>query len=293
MSIGGIQISAEAIGAILLGFGGVLTAIGIWLRAKAKVVESNAKKLAGDAKKLEAEAQKTLNESQAELGERQAITDTLKQYSALLSQQIVINQQQKERADQQEETYQKRLQEKERRDEQNYRVLQQLQDRHHDELNGVLKRRFDHIDTTLAQLPGKLQEDNKAWVSTLLAELVAQFAERFAELTLSQEWYPFPDASDPEWREDYIKPLLTKVRVYRRPVLSDTSLTDVQLTMEGENVEIIQGRKKGWLVVRLVRDKKSMYGWLPEHEVLTGLNAIKRATGEAAAVVLTPAPASP
>lgn len=275
---GDIQISAEAIGGILFAIGAILTAYGYWLRARAKKIEA-------EAEQVKATAIERVNNSTAERNERQAIVDTLKQYSDLLRQQITINQQHKERADQMEATYQKRLADKEARDEANYHTLQQLQDRHHAETHGVLKRRFDTLDETLAALPAKLQEDNKAWVGTLVGELVAQLADRFAELTLSQEWYPFPDATDPEWREEFVKPLVGKVRVYRRPVLSDTSLMDVTLMAEGENIEVIQGRKKGWLVVRLLREKRAYYGWLPEHEVLTGLTAVRK-TSEMAAVTV-------
>lgn len=296
MTIGGIQISGEALGAILFAIGGLLTAAGLWVRANAKTVEAK-------AQVIQAQAQVTLRTAEAELAERLSITDTLKQYSSLLNAQIVINQQLKERADQQEETYQKRLQEKETRDESNYRVLSLTQDRIGQEIQGVLKKRFDTIDTTLSQLPTKVQEQNQSLVTnvfseiatTVFSELATQLADRFAEITMAQEWYPFPDSADPEWRDEYVKPLVNKVRLYRRPVLSDVSLTDVQISQQGESMEVIQGRKKGWLAVRLLRDDKTpaQYGWLPEHEVTTGVTAIKLATNEQKAVTLNPVTVSP
>ncbi len=291
MADGGIQINAEVLNGVFLAVLGLVAAYAVWVRAKAKTIEARAKTIEAEAANLNAQATKTLNDSVAELNERNTITDTLKQFSSLLNAQIVINQQLKERADQQEELYQKRLAEKEKRDEDNYRVLQQLQDRNHAEIHGVLKTRFDAVDATLASLPARLQEDNKTWVSTLVGELVAQMAEKFAEFTLSQEWYPFPDTNDREWREEFVKPLVGKVKIYRRPVMSDTSLTDVLLMAEGENMDIIQGRKKGWLVVRLLREKRAYYGWLPEHQVLTGLAAVRK-TSEIAAVQTQPVPAT-
>lgn len=295
MDIAGIHVSDEAVAAILFGIGGLLTAFGIWIRANAKKIEANAKKIeanaktiAASAKTIEAEAETKVKEAEAEFAERMSVTDTLKQTGQMLQLQITINEQLKQRADAAEAAYQKRLDEKEKQDENNYRVLSQTQDRHAAEIHTQLRERFDIVERKLDDLPGKLQEDNKEWMKTLVAELVTQMAEKFAELTLSQEWYPFPDVTDPEWHEDFVKPLVGKVRLYRRPVLSEASVTDVIIRESGETMKVIQGRKKRWLLVRLLRENtEALYGWLPEHEVLTGLNAARRATGEAQTVTVT------
>lgn len=276
-SIGEIHISDEAVAAVFFAFGGLLTAFGIWIRAGAKKIEAN-------AKTVEAKAKATVTEAEASYAERVSITQTLNQYSALLQQQITINQQMKERADQQEMTYQKRLAEKEQQDENNYRTLSQTQDRHAAEIQTQIRSRFDAVDRKLDELPSKLQDTSKEWLQTMVGELVTQLSERFAEFTMAQEWYPFPDMNDPEWREEFVKPLVGKVRLYRRPVMSETSVTDAVLVATGEMMEVIQGRKKGWLIVRLQRNAKALYGWIPEHEVITGLNAVKLATNEQPAV---------
>lgn len=288
MVILGIHVSDEAVAAILFAIGGLLTAFGVWIRANAKKIEANAKKIEANAKTVEADAETKVKDAEAEFAERLSLSKTLTQYGELLQSQIIINQQQKERADAAEAAYQKRLEEKEKQDENNYRVLSQTQDRHAAEIHTQLRERFDIVERKLDDLPGKLQEDNKEWMKTLVGELVTQMAGQFADLTMSQEWYPFPDVTDPEWHEDFVKPLVNKVRLYRRPVLSEASVTDVVISAGGESMKVIQGRKKRWLLVRLTRDNtEALYGWLPEHEVLTGLNAARRATGEAQAVTLT------
>jgi hypothetical protein len=149
------------------------------------------------------------------------------------------------------------------------------------------------IETKIDALPGKLQEDNKQFVQTLVGELITQIADRFSEMTLAQEWYPFPDVSDPEWSEEYIKPLVNRVRLYRRPVSSDSSLTEVEIPATGTTMEIIRGRKKGWIVVRRTNGAKAEYGWLPDYQVLVGMQAVRRATGEMAAVAVPAASLNP
>ncbi len=286
MVIGGVQISAETIGAFLFALGGLLTAFAIFIRANAKKIEASAKVVAANASEIELRSTAAKAAADAELAERQFIMDAHKR-------QIIINDQLAAQQRQEKELYEKKLADKEAQDESNYRVLQQTQDRIGQEIQGVLKQRFDSVDRKLDELPGKLQEDNKEWVKTLVGELVTQMAERFAEFTMAQEWYPFPDVNDPEWREEFVKPLVNKVRLYRRPVLSDASLTDASVMTTGETMEIIQGRKKGWLVVRLPRGTKALYGWLPEHEVLTGMNAMKLATGEHSTInTASPIPAT-
>lgn len=295
-SIGGIQISTESLNQLAVALAFILFGHGLLMRANAKKIEANAKKIEANAKEIEANANKinadaTIAKAEAEAtaAERLSITQTLSQYSALLQQQITINSQAKERADQQEAIYQKRLLEKEQQDENNYRTLSQTQDRHAAEIQTQLKHRFDLVDRKLDELPNKLQDNSKEWLQTVIGELVTQLSERFAEFTMAQEWYPFPDMNDPEWREEFVKPLVGKVRLYRRPVLSETSVTDALIVVTGETMEIIQGRKKGWLIVRLQRNAKVLYGWLPEHEVLTGLNAVKLATNEVPVVQPSPA----
>lgn len=273
MAIGGVQISAETIGALLFAIGGLLTAFAIFIRANAKKIEANAKIIAANASEIESRATVVKASADAELAERTFIMDAHKR-------QITINDQLAERLTQEKALYEKRLADKEKQDESNYRVLQQTQDRIGQEIQGVMRQRFDLIETKIDAIPGKLQDGNKEWLQTIIGELVTQMAERFAEFTLAQEWYPFPDLNDPEWREEFVKPLVNKVRLYRRPVLSDSSVTDAAIVSTGETMEIIQGRKKGWLVVRLPRGNKALYGWLPDHEVTTGLNAMKLATGE-------------
>jgi len=263
--------------------------IGVWATraknessAKLKEVEATSTERISVAEISVADAETARREAEAQLAERQFIVDSHKR-------QIVINDQLNDRLTNEKELYEKRLADKEKQDEDNYQVLKKTQDRIGAEIQGVLKQRFDKIDNTLNDLPGKLQNDNKEWVQTLVGELVTQMAERFAEFTMAQEWYPFPDFNDPEWREDFVKPLVNKVRLYRRPVLSDASLSDVSIMPTGETMEIIQGRKKGWLVVRLPRGTKALYGWLPEHEVMTGVAALKRTTSEVPTTVSTSA----
>lgn len=284
MVIAGVQISSETIGALLFAIGGLFTAFAIFIRANAKKIEANAQVVAANAKEIELQATVAKAAADAELAERTFIMDAHKR-------QITINDQLSERLTQEKALYEKRLEDKEKQDENNYRVLQQTQDRIGQEIQGVLRQRFDSLDTKIDAIPAKLQDGNKEWLQTVIGELVTQMAERFAEFTMAQEWYPFPDVNDPEWREEFVKPLVNKVRLYRRPVLSDSSLTDASVLASGETMEIIQGRKKGWLVVRLPRGTKALYGWLPEHEVVTGLNAIKLSTGEHhAAVIPNPTP---
>jgi len=279
VEIAGVRISDEAIGALLFAIGGLLTAFGIWIRASSKKIEAN-------AKEIEAGAVAKASSAEAELAERLSVTNSLKQYGELLQSQITINQQLKERADQQETAYQKRLEEKEKQDENNYHVLSQTQDRHAQEIQTQLQNRFDRVEKKIDDLPGKLQADTKEWVQTIVAEVATQIAERFAEMTMAQEWYPFPDVNDPEWKEDFVKPLINRVRLYRRPVSSESSLTDAEVPQTGTTMKIIKGRKRGWLVVRRVGGSDTQYGWLPEHEVLVGMSAVKKATGEAMAVAI-------
>ena len=276
MQIGSVQISAETIGTLIGALGFILVSLGLILRANAKRVEANAKKIMAEAKSIETEANVLSTSAQAELAERQFIMDAHKR-------QITINDQLNERLDKEKRLYETRLADKEKKDESNYRVLSKVFDRHSQEIHDVLKKRFDRIDSTLAEIPSKILDGNKEWSQTMMGELAATLADLLATSMMAQEWYPFPDMNDPEWREEFVKPLVSKVRLYRRPVLSEASLTDAQILGTGETMEIIQGRKKGWLV----RDKKSMYGWLPEHEVLTGLNAMKLSTNEISIVNTT------
>jgi len=272
MVIFGIHVSEETVASAAFAIIGFLIAINIWIRARSK--------------KIEADAKVKVEMAQAELAERKFVMDSHKR-------QITINDQLNDRLDKEKALYEKRLADKEKKDESNYRVLSKVFDRHSQEIHDVLKKRFDRIETTLAEMPGKLQDGNKEWLQTAMGELAVQLADIFASSTMAQDWYPFPDANDPEWREEFVKPLVSKVRLYRRPVLSDASLTDAAILSSGETMEIIQGRKKGWLVVRLPRGSKALYGWLPEHEVLTGMNAVKLATGESAIIPKTsPIPAA-
>lgn len=291
MVVAGLHISEEVIMGALLLIIGLLTSFNLILRARAKKMDAEAKRIAAYAKKIEDESEIKVKEAEAALSERLSLANTLNQYGDLLNKQIVINQQQKERTDDAERRWRKRLAIGERRAEQNYRVLSRTQDRHAAELHTHFESRFDGIEKKIDELPTKLQADTKEWIQTVVAEVAAQIAERFAEVTLAQEWYPFPDMSDPEWQAEFVKPLVNKVRLYRRPVSSESSATDVEIPQAGSNMKIIKGRKKGWLVVR--RDEGTIggafYGWVLEHEVLTGMTAIKRATGEAAAVAM-PAP---
>lgn len=295
-SIGGIQISTESLNQLAVALAFIMFGLGLLMRANAKKIEANAKKIEANAKEIEANANKinldakiAMTEAEATAAERMSITKTLNQYSELLQQQITINQQAKDRADQQEAAYQKRLQEKEQQDENNYRTLSQTQDRHAAEIQTQIRTRFDGVERKIDALPTRLQTSNSQLLETAFGELAIQLRDLFAEFRLAQEWYPFPDMNDPEWREEFVKPLVGKVRLYRRPVLSETSVTDALIVATGETMEIIQGRKKGWLIVRLQRNAKVLYGWLPEHEVLTGLNAVKLATNEVPVVQPSPA----
>lgn len=258
----------------------VATIIGAWAMNSRVKTKADAEIKVAKVKDELSDSETARKEAEAELAERQFIMDNLKR-------QIAVNDQLSQRLEDEKTLYEKKLTDKEKQDESNYQVLKQTQNRIGQELHGVLVKRFDNIDKTLEALPAKLQDGNKEWVQTLVGELVTQMAERFAEATMAQEWYLFPDAFDPEWREDFVKPLVNKVRLYRRPVLSDNSLTDVTIMPTGETMDIIQGRKKGWLIVRLMRGTKALYGWLPEHEVTTGLAALKRATSEAQVAAIT------
>jgi len=298
-SIGGIQISTESLNQLAVALAFILFGLGLLMRANAKKIEANAKEIEANAKKIEANANKinldakiAMTEAEATAAERMSITKTLNQYSELLQQQITINQQAKDRADQQEAAYQKRLQEKEQQDKNNYRTLSQTQDRHAAEIQTQIRTRFDGVERKIDELPTRLQTSNSQLLETAFGELAIQLRDLFAEFRLAQEWYPFPDMNDPEWRDEYVKPIVSKVRLYRRPVLSEASLTDVEIIQTGETMEIIQGRAKGWLIVRLQRNAKALYGWLPEHEVLTGLNAVKLATNEHPVITPTPIPAT-
>lgn len=280
MDIAGIHISDEAVAAILFAIGGLLTAYGILIRANAKKIEANAKTIEANAKTIEADAEIKVKDAEAEFAERLSLSKTLTQYGELLQSQIVINQQQKERADVAELTYQKRLAEKEKQAESNYRVLSDTQDRHAAEIQTQLRERFNIVERKLDDLPGKLQDTNAEFARTLAGELVTQFADRIAEMTLAQEWYPFPDVNDPEWRVEFVKPMVNKVKLYRRPVLNEASLTDAEIPQTGSSMKIIKGRKKGWIVVRRIGSTEAQYGWLPDHEVLVGVPAAKVATSE-------------
>jgi len=276
----GIHVSDEAVAAILFAIGGLLTAFGVWIRANAKKIEANAKKIVANAKTVEADAETKVKDAEAAFAERMSITEQLKQTGSLLQLQITVNSQLKERADAAEAKYQKRLEEKEKQDKNNYRVLSQTQDRHAAEIQTQLRERFNIVERKLDDLPGKLQDTNAEFARTLAGELVTQFADRIAEMTLAQEWYPFPDVNDPEWRVEFVKPMVNKVKLYRRPVLNEASLTDAEIPQTGSSMKIIKGRKKGWIVVRRIGSTEAQYGWLPDHEVLVGVPAAKVATSE-------------
>jgi len=286
MVIAGFHISDEAIIAAAMAVIGLLGAWNLRSRARTKVIEA-------DAETIKADAQVKIKDAEAKLAESLSLTKTLAAVGDMLQAQITINDQLKQRADADVITWEKKLAEKEKQDEQNYRTLSQAQDRHAAELHTHFRSRFDVIETKIDALPGKLQEDNKQFVQTLVGELITQIADRFSEMTLAQEWYPFPDVSDPEWREEYVKPLVKSVRLYRRPVSTDSSLTDVEIPQSGTTMEIIRGRKKGWLVVRRTSGTKAEYGWLPDYQVLVGMQAVRRATGEMAAVTVPAASLEP
>ncbi len=286
MVIAGTHINDEVIIAAAMALIGLLTALNISIRAKAKKIEA-------DAETVKSDSQVKVKAAEGQLAEQLSLASTLKQFGDILQQQITINDQLKQRADADEVTREKKLAEKEKQADNNYHTLSQAQDRHAAELHSHFRSRFDVIETKIDALPGKLQEDNKQFVQTLVGELITQIADRFSEMTLAQEWYPFPDVSDPEWSEEYIKPLVNRVRLYRRPVSSDSSLTEVEIPATGTTMEIIRGRKKGWIVVRRTNGAKAEYGWLPDYQVLVGMQAVRRATGEMAAVAVPAASLNP
>ena len=290
MVIGSIHISEEVIMATLMLLIGVLGTLNLRARGRAKMAEAKAEQLKAQARTIMADADTKVKLAEAELAERLSLAKTLTQYGQILDRQIIVNQQNKERADASDVSWQKKLDEKEKRDESNYQTLSKTQDRHAAELHEHFKQRFDQIDRKVDDLPSRLADGNKEFARTIAGEFVAQIGALFNEVTMAQEWYPFPDVNDPEWQDEFVKPLVNRVRLYRRPVSSESSVTDIEIPQAGSNMKIIKGRKKGWLVVRRASDADSVYGWVLEHEVLIGMAAVKRATGEALAVAL-PIPA--
>lgn len=135
--------------------------------------------------------------------------------------------------------------------------------------------RVDTLDTSL-------QSWQKNSIQEVASEFAAVLAAKFQEKVFLQEQYPFPALDDPEWIEDFIKPLVSHVHVYRRPFANDTTRMTFELLAEGENISLYRGWRKDWLAVSFTRGRKGVFGWVQEHEVLVGLPAAKLATSETA-----------
>jgi hypothetical protein len=264
---------------IMLAVLGVLgTLIGAWGYSMRKAADA---RLAAMTMQMEdAEARRTHME--AESAQAKALME-------MFQQQIEINRQNAEQA----KSWVDALREKETKDESNYKTLRLLQDdntrylaqaikdsaresrkanedaaRQLAGLIGDMSRRIvDAVET----LPPRMEANTQEQMKGFAAEIGMVLAQQIALYQLSQELSPFPDASDPGWEGQTIRPLLPGLRLRRRPIYDDRALVagdGALIQGEGEAVRMIRGRLKDWLIVmKGASGSAPTWGWVPEQAV--------------------------
>lgn len=265
---------------IVLAVLGVLgTVIGAWGYSMRKAADA---RVTAVAAQLE-DAETRRKQIEAEAAQAGALMQ-------MFQQQIEINRQNADQA----KTWAQALQEKEDKDESNYKTLRLLQDentrylaqaivdgaretrkanedaaRQLAELIGDMSRR---VVQAVEALPPRLESSTQETMKAFAAEIGLVMAQQIALHQLGQDLAPFPDASDPGWIEETLKPLVPgSARLRKRPLFDDRALVMSDMAViapEGEKVRLIRGRLKDWLIVmKPSASGLPAWGWLPENSV--------------------------
>lgn len=234
-------------------------------RADARLKEADAR-----VKSIEVELTDAVTKRQ----QSQAVSEQSAHLMDMFEKQIAINQQNAQQADR----WMSALREKESRDEANYNVLKRALDAHTGYLGGLVEANFkavsiemkaSHQQTIAAidAIPNK--------VTTPLADFIHEFAEKIATsvgaavaLQLSNRdignrpLYPFPDASEPNWREVWITPVNEHVALWRTWRLGDDTISsDLRAVLDagGEKALINESVIERFIAVRR---SNGYYGWV-------------------------------
>lgn len=140
------------------------------------------------------------------------------------------------------------------------------------------------ISVTLGQLltaqqllPAQIQQVNNEVIketATLVgAEIGAAIARELAMNKAERKLYPFPDAEDKRWRDDWIYPLVPDVILHKEAYFDDDmqlKKSCSQIAPEGEKVRLIEVPDIEAIAVYKVQDGVPCYGWLPKRKVRIG-----------------------
>lgn len=184
------------------------------------------------------------------------------------------------------------LQEIRKEKEADYETLKAIADTNAQIMVSEVQKSREAIISEIKALDTAIQISKTNTIEMVATEFAAVFASKLNEQMVLQTQYPFPSSSDPDWVEDFVKPIVSHSWIYNRPYATEDTRSQVELKNEGQNVELIRGWKKDWLAVRFVAGNKAVFGWVQEHEVRIGLTAIRLITGENPTVNLNPATAA-
>lgn len=144
----------------------------------------------------------------------------------------------------------------------------------------TLRRIETGVATTnerLNQLPNLIQAATNQSVTdigaSMGAEIGAAIARQFALKNAERTLYPFPDAEDKRWRDDWIIPLVPDLILSKQPYFDD----DVKLKKscskilaEGESVRLIEEPDIDAVAIWKEQDGVPCYGWLPRNRIKIG-----------------------
>lgn len=269
-------------GSILIAVLGIVgIVVGAWAATKKDKSKADTEQLIAHARKQVAEAETAQKKAEAEIKERDDLFGMIKELTGQ-------NKEQTKQGAAFLDSLGKIREEKEA----DYQTLKNLNDTNTQIVIGEVQKVRSDVIAEIRMLDSTIQTSKNNWVETVASEFAAVLASKFNEQMMLQTQYPFPSSSDPDWIEDFVKPIVNHAWLYNRPLASESTRSPVEIKIEGENLELIRGWKKDWIAVRFARGNKAVFGWVQEHEIRIGLAAI-RSTGEMPVVsTLSPLPAA-
>lgn len=263
----------------ILGIVGIV--VGAWSTTKKNQSNAETEQLIADARKEVMSAETAQKKAEAEIKERDDLFGMIKELTGQNKEQT---KQGKDFLD----SLGKIREEKEA----DYQTLKNLNDSNTQIVVSEVQKAHSAVIAEIRALDTTIQTSKNNWIETVAAEFASVLASKFNEQMMLQTQYPFPSSSDPDWIEDFVKPIVNHAWLYNRPLASEGTRSPVEIKAEGENLELIRGWKKDWIAVRFARGNKAVFGWVQEHEIRIGLAAI-RSTGETPVVTtLNPLPAA-
>lgn len=229
-------------------------------------------------------ADATLVKANADLEAVKSDATTMNSIMTALHEQVEINRQQNARDKRWRRIM---LEEREARRE-GYNVIRGVQN----DTNTVLVNLYNAVQgqpdiiveklgTTLpAVMMGILEQTKVAYhqeMTSLVGELGEVLRQKLAFDRFSYETARFPAADDPEWREDWITPLVPELILHRSPSYDDDARLRkpcARINPTGEQVKLITGRYPEWLVVKKAEKvpdgDMECWGYLPANKVKLG-----------------------